>query len=447
MREAELLGDPRRDRDRRGRCRARSRRRGASAAASRSIAGSSSIETMQRRSASANPGAPGSRSQTAVQMPCAFARLEQAELRRAGAEHEQAPASARGFGRHPHCRGRGRRHARLLSAGELERRLRSRPLRPAGRRPIANAATRADSDDRGADRDGRHHPSVNDCAGAVAAVVRRRSRRARPRRARRRARGSRCSRPTPGPPRPAAPTRARRSRPARRRAPCPIPEIVNGRDEVDVGRRRRRDGGDPREPERLQREARAHQLVPADPVRERAGDRGDDHRHRRPRQDAQPRLRAASSPARSGRTGRAGRSSRTSRTRMKSDAVFASANVRLRKKRIGSIGAGAAAPRRRTRRSATTPASERSRRSPASVQPTALPRTSAPDDPEQPGAHEPEAGQVEPTARAAALVEPRAARAARARARSGRSARRSSATRCPRRRRRRRAGRTRPRGR
>ena len=43
------------------------------AAASRSIADSSSIETMQRRSANANPGAAGSRSQTAVQIACARA--------------------------------------------------------------------------------------------------------------------------------------------------------------------------------------------------------------------------------------------------------------------------------------------------------------------------------------------------------------------------------------
>ena len=90
MRDAELLGDARRDGGRSGRAPARSRRRARSAAASRSIAGSSSIgddaaavgvgESRCARVAVAD-GAPE---------PERAGRLEQAELRRACAQHEQA---------------------------------------------------------------------------------------------------------------------------------------------------------------------------------------------------------------------------------------------------------------------------------------------------------------------------------------------------------------------
>ena len=51
-----------------------------SAPTSRSIAGSSSVERMQRRSANGNPGAPGSRSTTASQRPRARAASSRPEL-------------------------------------------------------------------------------------------------------------------------------------------------------------------------------------------------------------------------------------------------------------------------------------------------------------------------------------------------------------------------------
>ena len=67
----------------------------------------------------------------------------------------------------------------------------------------------------------------------------------------------------------------------------------------------------------------------------------------------------------------------------KSDAVFANANVRLRKKRIGSIGAGARSSQRTNATTRTTPASPAATIS-GEVQPIVFPRTSAHTIPSNP---------------------------------------------------------------
>ena len=67
----------------------------------------------------------------------------------------------------------------------------------------------------------------------------------------------------------------------------PDPRDHEAGDELGVGHRRRRDRRQPAEPDRLQREPGRHQRPAADAVGERAGDRRDEDRHRRPRQDAQ----------------------------------------------------------------------------------------------------------------------------------------------------------------
>ena len=72
-----------------------------------------------------------------------------------------------------------------------------------------------------------------------------------------------------------------------KKSAMPTPERMNGITSAAVRRRRRRDRGDPREPGRLERQPEPHQPVAADPVGESAGDRRDEDRHRRPRQDPQ----------------------------------------------------------------------------------------------------------------------------------------------------------------
>jgi hypothetical protein len=60
--------------------------------------------------------------------------------------------------------------------------------------------------------------------------------------------------------------------------------------EIGIRRRRRGHVRDPAQSDGLQQQAGSHQPVAADPIRQRAGDRRDEDRHRRPREDAQPRL-------------------------------------------------------------------------------------------------------------------------------------------------------------
>ena len=101
--------------------------------------------------------------------------------------------------------------------------------------------------------------------------------------------------------------------------------------------------------------------------------------------------RAASSPAPSGRTARAGRSTPNIPKLIRSDATFASANVRLRKNRIGSIGCSA--------RSSHATNSARHERAPATSAPTisgepqpdGVAADEPPHDPEEAGAREHEA--------------------------------------------------------
>ena len=123
-----------------------------------------------------------------------------------------------------------------------------------------------------------------------------------------------------------------------------------------------------------------------------------------------------------------------------------------RRSGCGRSASAASAPARAAPRATNATSSERAERSSEPTisglaQPDRVPADEAPDDPEQAGAREGEAGEVEPRRRAVASPSGAAARAGSGRARSARSARRSTARRCPRRRRRRRAGRARRRGR
>ena len=85
---------------------------GVSADASRSIAGSSSVETMQRLSASGNPGAAGSRSTTAVQMPCDRAASSSPSCAGPAPRTRRRGLLSRGcLATMPHCRDTTRRCA------------------------------------------------------------------------------------------------------------------------------------------------------------------------------------------------------------------------------------------------------------------------------------------------------------------------------------------------
>ena len=183
-------------------------------------------------------------------------------------------------------------------------------------------------------------------------------------------------------------------------------------------------------PDRLQREPGAHQAVAADAVGERAGDRRDEHRHRRPRQDAQPGLQR--------RVALHGLEElREQEDRAEHPEEHEQARRRSRARTCGcgrsasaASAARCAAPRatnaRRARRADDERADDLGRRPADRVA-----AHEAPDDPEQAGAGEPEAGQVERGRPGRGSRRAGAARAERARARSARSARRSSATRCP----------------
>ena len=95
---------------------------------------------------------------------------------------------------------------------------------------------------------------------------------------------------------------------------------------------------------------------------------------------------------------------------MNRDARFARAKVALRKKRIGSIGCSARSSQATNAATKAKPARERD--DDLSARPALLVAADeAPDDPEQPGAGEPEARQVEPTLGAVASPAGASARA------------------------------------
>ena len=104
---------------------------------------------------------------------------------------------------------------------------------------------------------------------------------------------------------------------------------------------------------------------------------------------------------------------------MNRDAAFAAANVRFLKNRIGSIGAD-------VRSSQSTNATngedaERERGDDLGARPAlAVAADEAPDDPEEPGAPECQAGQVERGVRPAAVGQPSAGERDAERGRSGR---------------------------
>ena len=80
---------------------------------------------------------------------------------------------------------------------------------------------------------------------------------------------------------------------------------------------------------------------------------------------------------------------------MKSEAAFAAENARLRKKRIGSIGAGARSSQRTNASVSIEPIA--SAADDLGARPAdRVPADDAPDDAEEPGARQREAGKVEP---------------------------------------------------
>ena len=89
---------------------------------------------------------------------------------------------------------------------------------------------------------------------------------------------------------------------------------------------------------------------------------------------------------------------------MKNDATFAWLNVRLEKKRIGSIGSRARSSQRTNAATSTMPAVSDTTIS-GLVQPWPLPRTRPQTMPKQAGADEREPAQVEARARAVRLVQ------------------------------------------
>ena len=184
-----------------------------------------------------------------------------------------------------------------------------------------------------------------------------------------------------------------------------MPASTNGPTMSTYGVRRCRDRRDPGEPDRLQREARAHQPVSADPVGQRAGDRGDDHRHRRPRQDPQAggerRVALHGLEELREQEDRAEHPEREEERRdvRERERPVAEEAHRQHRRRCAEL------PQRRTAAITSEAADDRAedrRRAP----PERVAANEAPDDAEQADAGEPEAGQVEPTERAAALVEP-----------------------------------------
>ena len=206
------------------------------------------------------------------------------------------------------------------------------------RRGISSAATAPERDDDRADPDRRRRARRRTPGRTRSRRSGRRPRPAPRRRRRRRARGSRCWRPRPGPPPRGRTAESTTFATGAKKSPIPIPERTNGTTSRRTARSATPTAAIQPRPTAWSASPSGHERPPADPVGERARDRGDEDRHRRPRQDPQARPGRASSPAPSGRTGRAGRSSRTSRRTSAATRGSSAANVRLRKKRIGSIG-------------------------------------------------------------------------------------------------------------
>src|ERR1041385_1273082 len=90
---------------------------------------------------------------------------------------------------------------------------------------------------------------------------------------------------------------------------------------------------------------------------------------------------------------------------MSSEATFASVKTRLRKKRIGSIGASARSSQRTNSARTTAPATSAPTIS-GDVHPWPVAGDGPPDDAEGPAAREREARQFELVRRAVGLVEP-----------------------------------------
>ena len=185
----------------------------------------------------------------------------------------------------------------------------------------------------------------------------------------------------------------------------PTPAITNAGTRPPVGDRRRGDHGDPAEAGRHQRHAGDEQRAGADAVAEDAGDRA-------PRRSASPsraacaaRPAAASSPAPPGSTGRAGRSRRTCRSSSAARSRWPPRRRGCGRSAAGPSARGRAAPRRTKATSEDDAGGDGA--GDAEARPAVLVAAhEAPDDAEQAGADEAEAGQVERAVGALGLREP-----------------------------------------
>ena len=173
-----------------------------------------------------------------------------------------------------------------------------------------------------------------------------------------------------------------------------------------VRRRRRRDGRDPAERDRLQRQPDAEDPLGADPVGHRTGERGDEHRRERPRQD--PQARAERRVALHGLEELRQQEDRAEHPEEHEQRGEVRERERARCGRsvIGSIGDGA-------RSSQATNAATSAKPSPSAVrisglvQPCSLPRIRPQTIPNMPALTSADAGQVELAGRAVALGQPR----------------------------------------
>ena len=175
-------------------------------------------------------------------------------------------------------------------------------------------------------------------------------------------------------------------------------------DQGDVGRRRRRDERDPAERDRLQRQPDAEDPLRAHPVGHRAGERGDEHRRERPRQD--PQARAERRVALHGLEELRQQEDRAEHPEEHEQR----GEVRERERRVAEER-----HRQHRMRSAQLPGDERADESEPEpeggedlgARPAQLVAADqAPDDPEHAGADEADAGQVELAGRPVALGQP-----------------------------------------
>src|SRR6266511_2272543 len=183
----------------------------------------------------------------------------------------------------------------------------------------------------------------------------------------------------------------------------PDPREDERADQIRIRNGRRRDGRDPAEPDRLQREPDAHDPRPRDAIRERACDRRDEDRHRRPGEDAE-----------AGAEGRVTLHGLEELREQEDRAEHAEeheqrGDVRLRERPVAEE-----AHRQHRRLRAQLPEDEQGDQHRAGADRAhdletspadAVTADEPPDDPEQTRAREPEAGQVELRARPPALVQ------------------------------------------